>query len=89
MVFKSGDACVEQIMLREGHMVTSIANLVLFMVKIMLNLVSNQLAYLFKFFLAGPRLTVNCLTDHRTWYNLQVFFVLHKPSVKPIIYFFL
>ena len=21
---------------------------------------------------AGPRLTVNCLTDHRTWYNLQV-----------------
>lgn len=24
-------------------------------------------------FLAGPRLTTNCLTDHRTWYNLQVF----------------
>ncbi|KAF8958387.1 hypothetical protein BDZ97DRAFT_2047280 [Flammula alnicola] len=22
---------------------------------------------------AGPRLTVNCLTDHRTWYNLQAF----------------
>ena len=22
--------------------------------------------------LAGPQLTVNCLTDHRTWYNLQV-----------------
>jgi hypothetical protein len=22
--------------------------------------------------LAGPRLTTNCLTDHRTWYNLQV-----------------
>ena len=21
---------------------------------------------------AGPHLTVNCLTDHRTWYNLQV-----------------
>ena len=21
---------------------------------------------------AGPRLTVNSLTDHRTWYNLQV-----------------
>ena len=21
---------------------------------------------------AGPRLTTNCLTDHRTWYNLQV-----------------
>ncbi len=23
--------------------------------------------------LAGPRLTVNCLTDHRTWYNLQAY----------------
>ncbi|KAF8190775.1 hypothetical protein BJ912DRAFT_1058509 [Pholiota molesta] len=22
---------------------------------------------------AGPRLTVNCLTDHRTWYNLQAY----------------
>ncbi|KAK7012668.1 hypothetical protein R3P38DRAFT_3323885 [Favolaschia claudopus] len=22
---------------------------------------------------AGPRLTVNCLTDHRVWYNLQAF----------------
>ncbi|KZT32687.1 hypothetical protein SISSUDRAFT_1133021 [Sistotremastrum suecicum HHB10207 ss-3] len=22
---------------------------------------------------AGPRLTVNCLTDHRTWYNTQAF----------------
>ncbi|KAJ2920858.1 hypothetical protein H1R20_g16236, partial [Candolleomyces eurysporus] len=22
---------------------------------------------------AGPRFTVNCLTDHRTWYNLQAF----------------
>ncbi|KAF8057791.1 hypothetical protein FPV67DRAFT_1786257 [Lyophyllum atratum] len=22
---------------------------------------------------AGPRLTTNCLTDHRTWYNLQAF----------------
>jgi hypothetical protein len=25
-----------------------------------------------KFVAAGPRLTTNCLTDHRTWYNLQV-----------------
>ena len=24
---------------------------------------------------AGPRFTVNCLTDHRTWYNLQVGFL--------------
>jgi hypothetical protein len=23
-------------------------------------------------FPAGPHLTTNCLTDHRTWYNLQV-----------------
>ena len=22
---------------------------------------------------AGPRLTINCLTDHRTWYNLQAY----------------
>jgi hypothetical protein len=27
---------------------------------------------IFTFFTAGPRLTMNCLTDHRTWYNLQV-----------------
>ena len=28
--------------------------------------------------LAGPRLTVNCLTDHRTWYNLQVCYIFNK-----------
>jgi hypothetical protein len=26
-------------------------------------------------YIAGPRLTVNCLTDHRTWYNLQVCYI--------------
>jgi hypothetical protein len=49
-------------------MVTSIGNLVLYMVKynfILYHYSDSQLV-------AGPRLTTNCLTDHRIWYNLQV-----------------
>ena len=35
-------------------------------------IICHLVVFLKTFFTAGPRLTMNCLTDHRTWYNLQV-----------------
>ena len=37
--------------------------------------------------LAGPRLTTNCLTDHHTWYNLQVCFSISKMLIYKILRF--
>jgi hypothetical protein len=51
-------------------MVIFIANLEHFMVRTYHNLETIQAKL---DCVAGPRLAVNCLTDHRTWYNLQVF----------------
>src|SRR6267154_958366 len=65
---KNTDACVGPTMSKEDLIVISIRNLEHFMVCFTSFIVCiTQICKI-----AGPRLTVNCLTDHRTWYNLQV-----------------
>jgi hypothetical protein len=58
-----------------------IASLVLCMVSFLYYLVF--ISYLY-FITAGPRLTMNCLTDHRTWYNPQVCVIIFC-STLPLI----
>ncbi len=68
--YRSGSVCVEPTRLKGVPMVIFIANLVLCMVSNIY--ISTSLIQIDDYYAAGPRLTVNCLTDYRTWFNLQV-----------------